>query len=78
MGNVTGRLTLDNSDNQTIYDWTYTRGDGEVYATRASSVTWSTLLCANSTTISAEESALNQVSGHPDSISNTFDIVEND
>lgn len=72
VGNVTGRLTLDNSNNRTIYDWTYTRGEGEVYATRGSSVTWSTLMCANSTTVSSEETSLNHVTSQPDSISNTF------
>jgi hypothetical protein len=72
VGNVTGRLTLDNSNNYTIYDWALTTVQGEVYVSRNDSVSFSTLECANDGNISAEENFLNINSSSDDSISNTF------
>lgn len=72
VGNVSGRLSLQDSQNYTIYDWTYTEGEGEVYATRASSVTWSSVICANSTVVQTEDSNLNHASTNPDTINSTF------
>ena len=38
VGNITGKLTLDDADNYTIYEWSIADLQGEVYATRASSI----------------------------------------
>ena len=72
VGNVTGKLTLDDSDGYTIYDWTLSTISGEVYASRSNSVSWANIECADSTVIANEESALGITSTDPDSISNTF------
>lgn len=72
VGNVTGKLTLDNSANQTIYDWELTTTQGEVYVSRNESVNFSSLACANDGNISAEENLLNINSSSDDSLSNTF------
>ena len=72
VGNITGKLTLDNSNNFTIYDWALTTLQGEVYVSRNDSVTFGSLTCANDGNISAEENYLNINSSSDDSISNTF------
>jgi len=48
VGNVTGKLTLDDGDGYTIFDWPQFSGSvkGEVYATRwPTSVNWSNINC---------------------------------
>jgi len=72
VGNVSGKLTLDNSNNMTIYDWTLTTVQGEVYVSRNDSVNFTSLACANSTHISSEETALSINSTSDDSINRTF------
>lgn len=72
VGNVTGMMTLDNSNNFTIYNWALTTVQGEVYVSRASDVNFTELACANDGNISAEENALNINSSSDDSITNTF------
>ena len=72
VGNVTGRYLLQDSYNYSIYDWSLTITSGEVYATRASSVSWGNVNCSTTAQISAEETALNQNSANPDTISKTF------
>ncbi len=72
VGNITGRLTLDDANQNTIYDWTLSTITGEVYASRNASIDWSSVECANSSTILAEESALNITDSKEDSINNTF------
>lgn len=49
VGNITGTITLDDSSNYTLYDWTVLDPEGEIYATYLSSVDWSTgnVLCWN-------------------------------
>lgn len=73
VGNVTGKMTLDNSANYTIYDWTLTTTQGEVYVSRNDSVSFSSLTCANDGNISSEETFLNINSSSDDSINKTFD-----
>lgn len=72
VGNVSGKLTLDNSNNMTIYDWTLTTVQGEVYVSRNDSISFSSLACANSTHIENEESDLSINSSSDDSINRTF------
>ncbi|MBN1156164.1 hypothetical protein JXA85_00975 [Candidatus Woesearchaeota archaeon] len=74
VGNVTGRLALQDSDNYAIYDWSFATITGEVYATRASSVTWSGVRCANSSDIDIEMTEMNHTATYTplDNISTTF------
>lgn len=72
VGNVTGKLTLDDSGNKSIYDWSLSTVTGNVYATRNSSIDWSSLSCAQRTTIYSEESSLGLVTSKEDSINSTF------
>ncbi|MBW2990752.1 hypothetical protein KY348_03540 [Candidatus Woesearchaeota archaeon] len=72
VGNISGKMTLDNSNNFTIYDWTLTTVQGEVYVSRNDSVNFSSVVCADAGDISSEETLLNINSSSDDSISNTF------
>lgn len=73
-GNITGKIVLGNSNNNTLYDWTLTNPQGEIYATRLSTVpNWASIACAGPSDIDAEDAALgvNQLI-HKDSVNNTF------
>lgn len=78
IGNITATLTLDDSNGKTIYDWSLNQASlsGELYASRSGSLLWTGLECANGTTISSEESAVNINSGDTDSINNTFNYTK--
>jgi hypothetical protein len=72
-GNITGRLTLDDNMNYTIYDWSIATVSGQVYATRSATlISWQNIRCANETTVRSEEFALNISSSNDDSINRTF------
>jgi hypothetical protein len=72
VGNVTGTITLDDALNLTIYDWTPITISGEVYASRNSSIDWSSISCANNSTVISEETQLNLTTTKADSINQTF------
>ncbi|MBR9692796.1 hypothetical protein GOV07_02575 [Candidatus Woesearchaeota archaeon] len=76
VGNVTGTLTLDDVNNNTIYDWTTTTVSGEVYASR-STLDFGTVACADTATISAEEAAMNMTTpNQADNITSTFNSTD--
>ena len=71
LGWINGKFTLDDSSGSTIYDWSSSTANGEVYATRGSgSIEWGNISCANATQINSENIVLNH-SGD-DNISTTF------
>jgi len=70
-GDVTGTIVLEDANGNKFYDWTAANPQGEVYAARVSSITWSNVRCANSTEIANENTALNMGSS-ADNITNTF------
>ncbi|MCP3682400.1 MAG: hypothetical protein GY861_06880 [bacterium] len=78
VGNVTGKLTLDDTNNKTIYDWSYSVVQGEVYTTRATSVAWNSINCSNTTHIVNEENAMNHTNNPNDNITSTFDARQHD
>lgn len=71
-GEINGQIILSDSSGNNLYDWSISSPSGEVYASRDGSVTWASIACANSTHVSAEETALNITAGATDNISNTF------
>lgn len=76
VGNITGRLTLDDASDNTLYDWSLTEVPGEIYAARSSDpINWSGINCSNSTHIELEEIALNHTN-KDDNISSTFDVKD--
>jgi len=72
-GNITGSITLEDASGNVFYNWSGLGSiSGEVYASRDNAVTWSTVNCSNSTTISNENAFLGKASSDPDSVTNTF------
>jgi len=72
VGNISGTIVLDDSNNKTLYDWSLADPQGEIYAVRSSTTpAWSSVVCANSTHINAEQTALN-MGDSTDRINNTF------
>ena len=72
LGWVQGKFTLDDSSGSTIYDWNLTMIRGQVYSTRNSSIAnWGAIVCANVTTLTSEDVALEH-SSPDDNITATF------
>jgi hypothetical protein len=72
VGNVTGKLVLDDAVSSSIFDWTLTSVTGEVYATRNTSIDWYSIVCADPSSMGIEEGLLNMTTTNADSINNTF------
>ncbi len=73
VGNVSGKLTLDDAQSYTIYDWSIVGSVvGTVFATRNSTVVWSKINCSNLTYIRDEQTFLSMTASASDSIENTF------
>ncbi len=70
-GDISGEITLDDANNNTFYNWSMTTVQGEVYATRISSVDWTNVNCTNSTNVTS----LGQTAADGDSVSNTFSLT---
>lgn len=73
VGNVSGKLALDDANAKSIYDWDLATVTGEVYVTRSSgTIVWANISCANQTTITSEHSALSMSISAVDGINRTF------
>jgi len=73
-GNVTATITLDDTVNNTFYNWTSAEPRGEIYATLSDSVTWDTVSCyvlsaANDTAI---ENFYGMATDDADGVNETF------
>ncbi len=72
VGNVSGSLSLDDAQDNKLFDWSLTQFMGEVYATRSQqTINWTGINCSNATHISLEEFAINH-SNRDDNITKTF------
>jgi len=72
-GNVTGSFILANADNETFYQWANdTSVQGEVFASRNSSIDWDTINCSTPEIITEEQLALGQSVTDSDSVNVTF------
>lgn len=72
VGNVTGKLTLDNPNNYTIYDWDFSTLTGQVYASRFNNITWPGVTCASQSTIVAESAFNDMTATASDRMNVTF------
>jgi hypothetical protein len=72
VGNISGILTLDDTSGYSIYDWNLSSINGEVYVSRNSSVSWSTIGCSTPARIAAEQTVLHHNDTSVDSINKTF------
>ncbi len=72
-GNVSGTITLDDANNNTMYSWDLAAPQGEIYAAR-STIDFSTgnIMCANTTTVQEEENNLSIGSSDKDGVDETF------
>jgi hypothetical protein len=75
VGNISGMLTLDNAAGHSIYDWNLTTITGEVYISRNSSISWTTIGCSTPARISAEHAFLHHTYSSVDNINNTFNMT---
>lgn len=76
VGNITGRLSLDDASGNTIYDWPISVNKvGEVYISRHSSLNFSNVTCASVGNISAEQGYYGMVETQADSINRTFNAT---
>lgn len=58
-GNISGTITLDDTNNFTMYDWALTEPQGEIYAANKSSVNWTGIKCFNYTSNVSKRSGSN-------------------
>lgn len=73
VGNITGKVALDNAAGQSIYDWNLgTAGGGEVYVSRFSNINWGSINCVDQTSINNEQTGLSMSATSGDNINATF------
>lgn len=74
VGNVSGVLTLDDANGNTIYQWSMSDSEviGEVYTSRNSSPLWVDINCSTNTTIDTEDTDMGFTGISIDSINRTF------
>jgi len=76
IGNITGKVALDDANGKSIYDWNLgTSSGGEVYVSRYSNINWGSIGCANPASIAAEHTALGISGSAADSINATFNFT---
>jgi hypothetical protein len=77
VGNITGKLSLDNAAGYTIYDWALSAVNktGQVYVSRYSSVDFSNVTCINDGNVSAEHVFHNMTFTQTDNVNQTFNYT---
>jgi len=73
-GNVTGTIQLADSSDNVMYNWSLASPEGEVYASTASSITWSSIACASQAQQTTLESNFNIASDDVDGVQETFGL----
>jgi hypothetical protein len=73
-GNISGNISLEDSNGYRMYRWGLGTTQGEVYAARVNTVNFATINCSNKTLVTAEETALGMGATDADNISATFSI----
>jgi len=78
VGNVTGTLSLDDSNGYTIFDWSLTEStlSGEIYAARFGDIVWGSIACANNSNLDSEHTAIGMTSTDGDNINKTFNFTK--
>jgi hypothetical protein len=77
VGNVSGKLTLQDADGYAIYDWSLEADfAGTIFASRNGTINWDSVACANTTIIEAEEAIMVHINTADDSITNTFNATD--
>ena len=72
-GEITGSITLENSDGNVFYNWTgLNTVEGEVFASNDSSVGWAGIKCASQAEIGSLETALGIAPSDADRVNQTY------
>lgn len=75
VGDVDGSFTLDDAGGSTIYDWSLSSINGQVFATRnGSTINWGNVNCSNVTLLEAENILMNHTNAD-DNITATFNLT---
>ncbi len=72
VGNVSGRLSLDDASTRTIYDWSLGTVTGKVFVSRVSTINWANVSCVNQSVLDNEDTALGISLTARDGINATF------
>lgn len=77
VGNITGKLSLDDASGNTIYDWALgsVNKSGEVYVSRYNAITWTNVSCINSTLLANESTYFGMSPAQSDSVGNTYNYT---
>ncbi|MFA6073374.1 MAG: hypothetical protein WC758_04640 [Candidatus Woesearchaeota archaeon] len=80
VGNVSGSLTLDDANGNTIYSWALSAAEvtGELYISKSINVGWSTLGCSSDGLINSEDTTIGFSAISADSINRTFNETTHD
>ena len=78
VGNVSGKLVLEDAKNYSIFEWSLSTIAGEVYVTRNNSINWSTIQCPNSSHVAQEQTEMQHNATADDNILNTFSLSTHD
>ena len=72
VGNVTGKMVLENSGQYSIFEWEVGNVMGNVYISRNGTVDWNSVNCSNRTVIQSEDTKMKLNSANSNSINKTF------
>ena len=72
-GNISGGITLDDSADNSLYDWGLANPQGEIYASNTSSVIWTNITCFNTSEFNSSKQRINLTT-----LESTFGINSSD
>jgi hypothetical protein len=77
VGNISGKMVLKNTAGWSIYEWTMNSSSltGTVFVTRAGTVTWTSIKCANTTSVDSEQAFFGMNPNANDNINKTFNYT---
>lgn len=77
VGNITGKLSLDNAAGFTIYDWALSsvNKSGQVYVSRYNTIDFSNVTCADDINITSEHAFFNMTFSQPDNVNKTYNYT---
>lgn len=72
VGNITGELTLKDSQDHSIFNWPLDAAVGKIFASRHNDINWNQIRCAETSEIQSEDTTLGYDSQKEYSINRTF------
>ena len=71
-GNISATISLLNSNGSSFYDWSGIGNNGEIFASRSSSILWDSIACTSPAAIGVEDTHIGKSAIEADSVINTF------